>query len=714
MLPFAVAACCALATFVMPPTGAGASDTEWWTADSPADYAKAESRGVEVRPDGSLELGPRVASTPDDSLTTVWALLVMRDGSVAMAGDHGRIDRWTEEHGVRSWLRLPVGQVLSLAADGDGLVAGTGPEGLVYRIGAHGDTTRLARTGERYVWGLAPAGGGGWFAATGTRGRLLRVGRGKVETVFDSDESNLVSMIPDGAGGVYAGGDSKGKVLHVPAHGPARTVYDASEDEVRALALGADGALYAGAMSAAAASAGASPSATAPDDDDTDGTPGPSSTTRGSVGGRAVVYRIVPDSIATVYWTSPQPIVYALAPVAGAMLVATGNHAGVYRLERAEGGVQWLAAPQGQVTALVTSGERVFAATSNPAVLWRLGPDRAERGQLDSPTLDARRIARFGRLVWHGTAGGGRIELYARSGNSDPADSTWSEWRGGAAGDDGVRAEAPPARYFQWRVVAVGGAPHLSSVEASWREQNLPPRVEDVVVSIQGQDVREGELSPRVEPITQTLPGGQRVEYSLTPQVTAREVRDLPVWARGLRSAQWRGIDPNGDPLRYRLELLPEGRAGAIPLAKDVDVNAWTFDTHTLPDGRYRLRVAASDAAANPPGEEGAGDGVSAPFTVDNTPPEIPALEARATTGEVRVSGRAEDAVSALTRLEVAIDGEDWRPVTPEGGFADARRLSFATALRDVKPGAHAVAIRAVDASGNAATRAELVTVPGR
>jgi hypothetical protein len=358
-------------------TTAQAADTQWWIADSPDDYAKAESHGVIVHQDGSLELGPRVLTAPDDSMTTVWALGVLKDGSVALGGDKGRIDRWTERGGVKPWVKLPVGQVLSLGTDGDGLVAGTGPEGLIYRIGASGDTSLFARTGERYVWGLAPAGSGAWYAATGTKGRLLRVTRGKSSIAFDSDESNLVSIVSDGAGGVFAGGDSHGKVVHLTAQGRTTTVFDAGEDEIRALAL-VDGALYAAGLSAPAVSGGGN------DEDET-----PSPARAAASGARAVVYRIVPDSVATTRWTSPQPYVYALLATPQGVLAATGNRGGVYRLEGGEGASQWLAAPQGQITALVARGGEVYAASANPAALLRLGPGKAERGELLSPALDA-------------------------------------------------------------------------------------------------------------------------------------------------------------------------------------------------------------------------------------------------------------------------------------------------------------------------------------
>ena len=172
---YGVCAAVACLWWAIAPTPARAADTQWWVSDTPADHAKGEAHGIVVRADGTIELGPRAEVASTDSLSTVWAIAVLKDGAVALAGNRGRIDRWTEHDGIRPWVRLPVGQVLSLASDGDGLVAGTGPEGLVYRVSAKGDTSRLCRTGERYVWGLVPAGVGTWYAATGTHGLLMRV-----------------------------------------------------------------------------------------------------------------------------------------------------------------------------------------------------------------------------------------------------------------------------------------------------------------------------------------------------------------------------------------------------------------------------------------------------------------------------------------------------------------------------------------------------------
>ena len=691
----------------------GATDTQWWILDSPPDHARSESRGVVVRSDGALELGPRAAQVPLDSLAVVWSAVVLKDGSLALAGDRGRVLRWSPTAGVRVWARLNTGQVLSLATDGDGVVAGTGPDGLIYRVAANGDTTLLARTGERYVWGLAPAGRDAWYAATGTKGRLLKVEKGRVRIIADTDESNLVCLLGDGQGGVFAGGDSKGRILHARADGSLRTVFDASEDEIRALALGADGALYAAALSVAATSGV----------DEKDGVPTPVQTAPPGGTGRSTLYRIVPDSTASAWWTAPQPFVFALLG-AGArggdavwrgILAATGNRAGVHLVERPGGATQWLACPQGQVTALAADAHgEVYAATSNPAALWRLGPGRADRGELLSMPLDARRIARYGRTLWRGAAGGGRVTLATRTGNTEEPDTTWSPWaevRGGAAGG---KVPSPPARYLQWKVTLEGGRPRVESVETAWREQNQAPRVEDVLVAPQGQGFREGELQPRMEPITQTLPGGQRVEYSAPAINQQRQLRDLPLWARGLRTVQWRASDPNGDLLRFRLEARPEPEGSWMAVAQDLEQASYTWDTNALPDGRYRLRVTASDASANAVGEEGTGEALSQPFTVDNTPPVVTALEARGEPEVVLVTGAAEDAASPLQRVEVALDDGPWRTVTPEGGLTDTQALTFRVRLPAVSVGEHTVSARVADLSGNVAVRSARVRVPER
>lgn len=696
----AAAGCLALAM-----SGASASDTEWWIANDPSDYTDAVALGAVVGAEGVIGLGPAADVFAGDSLSTVWSIARFADGSLAVAGDGGRIDRWTAGGGLHAWVTLPVGQVFALAADGDGVVVGTGPDGLVYRVGAHGDTTRVARTGERYVWGIVPAGRGAWWAATGTRGRLLKLSGGQAHSVLDTEESNLVSLISDGAGGVYFGGDSKGRVVHVTADGQARTIFEASEMEIRGLALGPDGAVYAAALTGKAVAPAAES-----DDSGSQNQPTP---VRGAVtSGKATVYRIDPDGGAVPWWSSPQALIYALAPVGDGIAAATGSKAGVYVIQGEGAAMQELSAPQGQVTALAIGKDgALFAGTSNPGALWRLGPGRARRGTLTSDVLDAGTVARFGRMMWHGEEGGSRIRLEARSGNTDPPDTTWSRWNGGNADAEGIRADVPAGRYLQWRLTLEGGNPRLESIEVARRGINLPPRITDLRVGPQGRDFQEGGMTPRAEPVTQNLPGGVRVEYSVGSKSDGDAVHGLPAWARGLRSVQWKGADPNGDDLTYRAEVRADGAASWIEIGKDLTTTAFTWDASSMPDGRYRVRITASDSTANALGEGRATTAVSEPFTVDNTPPEVTALQARADGPDIVFEATASDAMGPLSSVEVFLDDGDPQSVAPDDGILDGRRANVHGRLRNVGAGEHSVSVRAVDYSGNTARRAVRVTV---
>ena len=186
------------------------------------------------------------------------------------------------------------------------------------------------------------------------------------------------------------------------------------------------------------------------------------------------------------------------------------------------------------------------------------------------------------------------------------------------------------------------------------------------------------------------------------------------MWARGLRTVQWRASDPNGDPLQFQLEVRPEPAGPWTLLAKDVEQTNYTWDTSALPDGRYRLRLTASDAGGNAVGEELRTEALSQPFTVDNTPPLVTALEARGEAGALLVTGKAEDAASALQRVEVSLDDGAWRAVTPDGGFTDQLAHSFHVRLGGVTSGEHTVSVRVVDLSGNPAVRTVRATVPAR
>jgi hypothetical protein len=166
--------------------------------------------------------------------------------------------------------------------------------------------------------------------------------------------------------------------------------------------------------------------------------------------------------------------------------------------------------------------------------------------------------------------------------------------------------------------------------------------------------------------------------------------------------------------MRYVVHARRDEGDDWFELGKDLEAASFTWDTQALPDGRYRVRVTVSDAIGNPVNEGLTNTLLSEPFTIDNTPPAVTRLDVRGERGGAVIEGRAEDGQSMLTRLEVAVDDGHWRVISPEGGLADERTLSFRTRLDDIPAGERSVAVRAVDLAGNSVVKSVRVTVPGR
>jgi hypothetical protein len=167
----------------------------------------------------------------------------------------------------------------------------------------------------------------------------------------------------------------------------------------------------------------------------------------------------------------------------------------------------------------------------------------------------------------------------------------------------------------------------------------------------------------------------------------------------------WKVDNPDNDPLRYRVTFRREGqnvwrdvvRPDEVLTRSEVD-----WETLALPEGKYRLRVEASDEIANPPETMQKHALESPPIVVDNTPPVFRALTL---TGR-RLRAHVIDGVGPLTRVELTVDGKlEWRPLAAADGVFDSADEEVDSDVSSlVPPGAHIVAVRAFDEAGNAVT----------
>ena len=164
--------------------------------------------------------------------------------------------------------------------------------------------------------------------------------------------------------------------------------------------------------------------------------------------------------------------------------------------------------------------------------------------------------------------------------------------------------------------------------------------------------------------------------------------------------------NPDGDALRYRLSYHLDGQTTRRDLTRPdepLTKTEYEWETASLPEGPYRVRVEATDETVNPPDRAFKHSLESPVIIVDNTPPVFRTLTVQGR----HIHGDAVDGVGPIARIDVAVDGRnEWRPFLPLDGVFDESAEAFdldVTAF--VGSGNHLVAVRVFDQAGNFTVR---------
>jgi hypothetical protein len=179
----------------------------------------------------------------------------------------------------------------------------------------------------------------------------------------------------------------------------------------------------------------------------------------------------------------------------------------------------------------------------------------------------------------------------------------------------------------------------------------------------------------------------------------------------------WQAADPNGDALAFQLFFQREDTSAWVPLtekpAQGEPKFQWT--TRGVPDGRYRVKVVATDQPANPAGSALTDARITDPFIIDNTPPMILKLAKEQAGDKVTLKISATDALSPIAKATATVDaGGEPLHGSPGDGVWDERSesVSIEVDLADYAPGPHLLIVNVSDAAGNTASAAVEVVKP--
>jgi hypothetical protein len=624
---------------------------------------------------------------------------------------------------------------LALAPDG-GLYVGTSPDGKIYKVDRNGASTTFFNGDDKYIWALAVDAKGNVFAGTGDKGVIHKITPdGKAVIFYKTNTTHVTALAFDRSGNLIVGTGTPGKVLRIDPDGKPFVLLDSPFQEIRALRFDDKGLLYVAALSGRPSS-GAAPVVTDSGPDrvtggevvrapiasvsaeitsmsivDTGGSGSQATPREDRRALKGAVYRILPDGVWDQLWESRDDSPYDLTfDRGGALIIGTGGKGKLYRLEGDPLRPTLLArAAAQQVTAFYKDpGGRLYYATANPGKLFRVSPERAVRGTYESDVHDAQMIATWGTISWRGTAtGGNKIELFSRAGNTETPDDTWSAWSAAYANGLGSAITSPKARYLQWRAVLTGkgNGPVLTSVTAAYLQRNLRPQVRSITVHPPGIVFQKPFTTgdPELAGFDDQSTPERKLAAAASQQPGNASSLGRRTYQKGLETLAWKADDENDDDLVYDVLFRREGEAAWKTLRKNTSDTILVWDTTTVPNGTYFVKIVASDAPSNPPGTALAGELDSVAFEVDNTPPAITVGTVRVERGRTIIPFDVKDDHSPVQHVEFSQDGQRWRGVFPVDGIADSREEHYELVV-DGELGERGLTLRASDSMNNVET----------
>lgn len=661
---------------------AWAGSTRSFVLDSANVLEEGKLEGTTVRSDGSIARGVTTRRTDLPGVNSAKSVLVAPDGRVYVGtGNDGKI--FVHHAGVaKLFAETKQVMVTSLARDAQGtLYAGTLPKGKIFAIDTSGKLREFAspKTAE-HIWALVYDDAKRvLYAATGPHGQVFAIdANGKTEIYYDSEASHVMSLARDQDGTLYAGTSDQALVLRLRGVGRADVVYDFDGSEVTALAVKQGVIVAASNFFPKTPQSKPSSLPTVGDQNSpqsSTSTPNPSQSNDRPQAGKGQLYRVERDGRSEKLFTSDSGHLTTVEwGDDDAIYVGTGKEGHIHRVLTDHTHALWVDVDERQVLATSLRGKRPVFVTGDGAAIYEVETSAAQTAHWTSKVLDAGSVARFGQLTFRGV---GKLSFQTRSGNTDKADASWSDWSAPLTAAGPIRS--PGARFLQVRARLDSADAIVYAIESFYLPQNQPALVSDVSVE-----------PPRVRA---EKPGSRNTNNS------------------SVYKLRWKVDNPDGDSLRYRLSYKREENAAWRPLLRDSDIvtsTDYSWDTEGIPDGYYRVRVESSDELDNPAPIARKLTGDSEPFLVDNHPPSV--LELRVTGG--KLTGKAVDALGPISKLEYTADGIEWSLMFPTDGLFDTREEAFALPLELLPKGERSVMVRATDARGNVGSDEVTVRVP--
>ncbi|MDR4503693.1 MAG: hypothetical protein MRK01_02735 [Candidatus Scalindua sp.] len=687
--------------------------TRQWVDTDKSDFEKGRLENVSIQSSGNLSLSPVRSKAMEIPAVYVWCQASNgTDSSFIGTGDPGTIFITTRFGNIIEFYKTPESHVQTIAIDTFGNVyAGTMPHGRIYRVTPDGNGELFCDLPAPYVWDLIFDDNGCLYAATGDTGIIYKISREGIPSVFfDSPSTNILDLVIGRDNSVYAACEPEGIIYKITERSKASVLYNTEEDEIHCLAIGKDGVLYAG------TSSGTPPTLPSPTPVQPELVPFPPPVTEYPFEINANSYDLANSSLKSADGETDQPYEQTMASAQNCiyrideegrvrklltiedsfvlclsvdsnneLLVGTGNKAKLLKIDT-RGDVSLLYNfDETQILDIATysDGTRSIA-TGNSANVYLLTNEYSSRGTYESAVHDSSYVSEWGSISWNShTPAQTDMRLYTRSGNSRRPDITWSDWSPGY-GKSGEKINSPAARFIQYRILLTTrnprATPAINHVTIHYLPQNQAPFIESIRVTSdeKGEDGEENNK------------GDKRLFSKLVT---------------------WISSDPDGDMLTFDLKYKMTGETVWKDLKRDIsNKEQYCWDTESLQDGYYQVKIMASDIQNNPDTFALTDVKKSALFLIDNTVPVISQLTKIIKSDEdtIIITGMTRDELCTIHEIRYSLDAGEWKILFPKDNIFDSNEETFELKIPYMSSKGRSVVIESVDAEGNIGSSTKL------
>ncbi|MHC4364882.1 MAG: hypothetical protein ACYSTJ_05385 [Planctomycetota bacterium] len=706
-----------------------------------ADLLKGRTDNLVVSSEGSIQLGRAAQTLVEDFNDSVWAInaLVVNGRTIFLGtSPDGAIYKYSLEKLIKIYplkshenenkkntnadpndpnkpkdpnvvqtdRYLANKHVFAMAADLAGrLLAGiSGEKCSLLRFEADKLTepqTLFEPNDAKYIFAITLDDAGDIYLATGPEGKVYKLNSfGKDPSVlYDSRDKNILSLVSRD-GFIYAGGDDRGLVYKInPRDNTAAVLYDSDQPEITALLFARAGDLYAAATSAKITEKHPRPARelsmpgrpetqaqplktpdsaqnllqlnianTSQNDDDKAAQmqaapPKPPKPTDASY-----IYKITKDGYVTNVF-SETAVFFCLAAHQQKLLLGTGNTGKTFTidLDSEQHALIHEDDQASQVTTIAVAQDDIYLGTANPPKLIKLAQTFAQEGTYTSDLIDAGQPAKWGKLqIEADIPQTCTVMLASRSGNvKDINDPTFSAWTDPAEVTGPVQLRCPPGRFCQYKLL-------LKS-----RDGKETPIVRAIAVA---------STVPNLAPKVESVSANRLAEPGKT----------------GIFKIGYNAKDDNADKLIYKIDFRKIPRTNWIQVEDELEQDTFEWDTKTVEDGRYEIRVTASDRRANTPESALTASRISEPIVVDNTGPVIESVRINTAKNTVTLKLQVSDQLSAIGKVDYTVDSNaDFITAMPEDLVYDTMQENFTIIIEQLDAGDHIIAVRVTDDVAN-------------